>query len=237
MKKLFFIALLISCLVVNTGFRNPDPGPSNLKITFVDHLKAGLIEQDVFVEKYAGSGQVYRLFPEEREKYLNFPLFTVKDPQHHDPFDRKKAGPYKKGRALGLTLKDWLSGEGSATYSCDEGWGSFKAEFHNLVPNATYTMWHFFMPAPPTVPFTGTLDVPMGDRQGKQSIFKTDSQGNAQLELRFEHCLQLSGDQLMSGVAIALHSDGRTYGSEPGAFGKVAHVQLFAMLPNEDDLR
>jgi len=47
----------------------------------------------------------------------------------------------------------------------------------------------------------------------------------------------LSGDQLMSGVAIALHSDGRTYGSEPGAFGKVAHVQLFAMLPNEDDLR
>ncbi|MEM8508635.1 MAG: hypothetical protein AAF717_12435 [Bacteroidota bacterium] len=212
-----------------------DP-PTKIELVFVDHLKAGLIEQDVFVEKKAGSGQVYRVLPSEREKYLSAKIYTIAQAEHHDPFDPKNAGPYKKGKSLGMTLADWLKGKGTATISCEEGWSTFTAEFENLVPNATYTMWHFFMPAPPTVPFTGTLDVPLGDRKGAQSVFKTDNKGNASLDVTFEHCLQMSGDQLMSGMAIALHTDGKTYGPDPGAFGKDTHVQLFAMFPDEDDV-
>jgi hypothetical protein len=92
------------------------------------------------------------------------------------------------------------------------------------------------MPKPPTKPFTGTLDLPIGERDGSQSVFTTDSKGQATLDIKFEHCLQLTDTQLASGLAVALHSDGKTYGPEPGGFGKVTHVQLFAMLPDIDDV-
>ena len=104
------------------------------------------------------------------------------------------------------------------------------------MPNATYTMWHFFMPKPPTIPFTGTLDVPLGDRDGSQSVFTTDADGKATINVRFETCLQLTEDQLMGGLAIAYHSDSKTYGVLPGPFGKVTHVQLFSVLPDADDV-
>lgn len=228
--------MLVSGFMLWSSFTTTDRNPIKIELTFVDHLKAGLIEQDVFVEKRKGSNLVYRVLPSEREQYLNAEIYTIKDAEHHDPFDPKNAGPYKKGKSLGMTLGDWLEAQGTASYACEEGWGTFTAEFEDLVPNSVYTMWHFFMPAPPTVPFTGTLDVPLGDRKGAQSIFKTDSEGNASIQVTFEHCLQMSGDQLMSGMAIALHTDGKTYGPDPGAFGKDTHVQLFAMLPDEDDI-
>lgn len=237
MQNLISLVVLIVGLLFASSFIDDSSDPLKIELTFVDHLKAGLIEQDVFVEKKEGSGKVYRVLPAERDKYLSSKIYTIETAVHHDPFDAKNAGPYKKGEYLDMTLGDWLNAKGTASYTCEEGWGTFKAQFENLVPNSTYTMWHFFMPAPPTVPFTGTLDVPLGDRKGKQSIFKTDSKGRANLDVTFEHCLQMSGDQLMSGMAIALHTDGKTYGPDPGAFGKDTHVQLFAMLPNEDDLK
>ena len=171
------------------------------------------------------------------EKYTDREIYTSRGSHHHDPFDQKQVGPFDKGKDLGITLADWLNASGTATFTCNEGWGKLKASFQNLLPNSTYTVWHFFMPAPPPVPFTGTLDIPLGDRKGTQSVFITDENGNAEFEVTFERCLQLSGDQLMSGLAIALHSDGQTYGPEPGAFGKKTHVHLFAMLPNVKDER
>ena len=92
------------------------------------------------------------------------------------------------------------------------------------------------MPAPPTEPFTGTLDIPVGERDGSQSVFTTDKEGKAKVDIRFERCLELGNDQLMSGLAIAYHSDNKTYASSAGPFGKASHVQLFAMLPNKKDL-
>ncbi|WP_421895200.1 hypothetical protein [Marinoscillum sp.] len=225
------LGVMMTLFLVMSSFITDGP-ERPLKLTFTDHLKAGLIEVDAFVEKTTGSNQVYRVLPDEREKYLDAPLFATTVEVHHDPFEPKNAGPYPKGAALGLTLREWLGASGSATYQCEGGWGTFHAEFKNLVPNSVYTMWHFFMPAPPTVPFTGTLDVPMGERDGSQSVFTTDSNGNTSFNIRFEHCLQLGENQLMSGVAIAYHRDMKTYGPLPGEFGKVTHVQLFAMLPN-----
>ncbi len=234
-KSIVAITLLAICTFTLASFTTGnDPTDGTIKLTFVDHLKAGLIEQDVYVEKVPGSGKVYRVLPTERDKYLDAPIYKTKEPIHHDPFDQNLAGPYPKGESFGMTLGEWLKAAGTGTYRCEEGWGTFQAEFTHLMPNATYTIWHFFMAAPPTVPFNGTLDLPLGDRDGHQSVFSTDAQGNAVVNVKFERCLQLSDDQLMAGMAIALHSDGKTYGPVPGDFGSLTHVQLFAILPEAD---
>ncbi len=234
MNKMIWVLFPVLTLILLSGFTPwKSTEPAEIELVFVDHLKAGLIEQDVFVEKKEGSGNVYRVLPKERDKYLDSKIYTIEKAEHHDPFDAKNAGPYKKGKYLGMNLSDWLKASGKATISCEQGWGRFKANFENLVPSSTYTIWHFFMPAPPTDPFTGTLDVPLGDRKGSQSVFNTDRNGNASVDLRFEHCLQMTGVQLMSGIAVALHTDGKTYGPDPGAFGKDTHVHIFAMFPDD----
>lgn len=207
-----------------------------IKLTYVDHLKAGMIEQDVFVEKAKGSGFVYRVTPEEREKYLDYEVYSTKEAQPHDPLSRDKVGPYEIGQSMGITLRQWLSAKGEATYVCEDGWGVLKAEFENLAPDAVYTMWHAFMAKPPTTPFTGFLDLPMGDRDGSQSVFRTDEKGKASINVRFETCLQMTNNQLMGLLAIALHSDGKTYGVLPGPFGQKTHVQLFTPLPDVRDV-
>ncbi len=40
-----------------------------------------------------------------------------------------------------------------------------------------------------------------------------------------------------SMLAINYHSDGKTYKAYPGDFGTVAHIPLFAMLPNREGIR
>ena len=234
--KAKFLHVLLWALILMAPIVPIDLSGQTVELTFFDHLKAGLIEQDVFVEKIPGTGLVYRVLPDEREQYLDFPLYGTAIPQRHDPFDKKKVGPYLKGEPIGMTLKEWLGASGKATCTCEGGWTDFTANFDRLMPNSVYTLWHFFMPAPPTEPFTGILDLPLGDRDGSQSVFVTDGQGKAGVKLRFEQCLQLGGDQLMAGLAIAYHSDKMTYGSDPGAFGKLSHVHLFSMMPNEKDL-
>lgn len=233
MKKLMLLLAPVTIIMGLGAFKIEKD--KTIELTFVDHIKAGLIEQDVFVEKVPGSGKVYRVVPQERDKYLKSPVFTSAEPHHHDPFNTEGCGPFNKGRTLKVTLEEWLKATGTATFACENGWGKIRASFENLMPNATYTLWHFFMSAPPTAPFNGTLDVPLGDRDGSQSVFTTDSKGRAKLDITFEHCLQLSNVQLMSGLAVAYHSDGKTYGGSPGPFGQVTHVQLFAMLPEADD--
>jgi hypothetical protein len=235
MKNAIGTTLLTVLFLSLAAFRS-QPVDRTFELTFIDHLTAGLIEQDVFVEKIPNSGLVYRVQPEDKEQYLDAPLYTTATMQRHDPFDMKQVGPYMKGKSLGITLRDWLGASGKASCSCEGGWGKFEASMDNLVPNSMYTIWHFFMPAPPTEPFTGALELPLGDRDGSESVFTTDENGHADINLRFERCLQLGENQLMSGVAMAYHSDKKTYGSYPGPFGSVTHVQTFALLPNVKDL-
>ena len=117
-------------------------------LQFVDHLKAGMIEQDVFVEKQMGSGKVFRVTKDNMAQFKNAKLYSTADPVHHAPFDGQKVGPYEKGQALGMTLGDWLSGTGSASYSCNAGTGKLSASFKNLVPNGVYTMWYAMAAGP-----------------------------------------------------------------------------------------
>ena len=59
-----------------------------------------------------------------------------------------------------------------------------------------------------------------------------DAEGKASFSHSFKPCLQMTGEWITSMLAIAYHSDGKTYGAYPGDFGLNAHVPLFLMLPN-----
>lgn len=199
-----------------------------VEIGFVFHLDAGMPEQDVFVSSNDDPTKVHRVSkdnwaPEDQ-------LFSSKDGIHHDPFGGG-IGPFNKGQALGFTAMDWFAASGNAVYTCNQGRGDLEAEFSGLVPGGIYTMWHFFMPSPATEPFVGTLDLPYGERDGSTSSFMADDYGNAIYTQSNSPCLQMSGEQLMAGLAIAYHSDGKTHGVYAGEFGRNAHVQLFAPLP------
>ena len=208
--------------------------PVELQFRFVRHIDDDLPEQDVFIEREPGSGQVYR--PTKGDRDMSLPLYAAARPIKHDPFDEKAAGPWPKGRPLGLTLGDWLAAKGEARYRCTDGEGHLRVDFTGLVPDGVYTLWHFFMAMPPTDPFIGTYDLPVGARDGSQSVFTADADGNAVYEQSFKPCLQLSGEHLMGGLAIAWHSDGKTYGALPGPFATVSHVHLYAGLPKRSGI-
>ncbi len=205
-------------------------------ITFVNHVAAGMVEQDAFVEKVPGSGKVYRVTADEAEKYLDFPVYTTKEAQHHAPFATTKTGPFTKGTALGMTLGEWLGGTGTAAYTCRGGTATVEIDFEKLVPNGTYTVWHFLAGKPhmgcPDCPFS-TIDFPMGARDGSQAAFTAGRDGTAKYTATFAPCLPLGTDVVASAMALAYHSDGKTYGKTPGTFGDRTHVQIFALLPDQ----
>lgn len=198
-----------------------------IELQFVFHLDAGMAEQDVFVEKAAG--EIYRVTADDKD--LSVPVFAATKAIHHNPFNPDTNGPYAKGADLSVTLGEWLGASGKGTYECHGDTSTISLEFDNLIPNGVYTMWHFFMPIPASQPFTGTIDLPYGPRDGSQSVFNADADGSATFENSTDSCLQLSGEHLMAGLAIAYHSDGKTYGGHPGDFSLNSHVQMFTMLP------
>ena len=204
-------------------------------VTFVDHVEAAMIEQDVYIERPVGSGHVYRVGAEESALYMMMPVTGTAGPVHHAPMDAAHNGPYPKGKDLGITLGDWLAGTGSAKVRCRAGEGHVIATFDNLVPNGLYTMWYFIMADPPTDPFS-TYDLPVGARDGSDSVFQADADGHADYNVVFDNCLQGGGSQFAAGLAIAWHSDGKTYGNHPGTFGDHSHVHLFSMLPNNTEM-
>ncbi len=224
--------LLAASLLSAGALALPAFAADSMQLKFVDHLEMGLNELDVFVARRGSEKHVYRVGPDGAKAHLASPLYAAASAVAHNPFDPDAVGPHPKGRSLGLTLGQWLAAEGAAEVRCDDGRGTVAARFSNLVPNAVYTMWYAFVPTPPTQPFTGALDLPLGARDGSQSQFVSDSAGNAEYQASFVPCLAPSNEQLMSMLAIAWHSDGKTYGSSPGAFGSRSHVQLFAPLPS-----
>lgn len=201
----------------------------SVDVTFVDHITAGMVEQDVFVTK-DGSANVFRVTTEDQAGHLSDAVFATTAGLHHDPGNMAAVGPFAKGDDLGFTLGDWLSASGTGTVSCDDGAGSLSASFTNLVPNGVYTMWSWYVAIPFPEPFA-TYDLPFGSRGGADSVFTADGDGNASYEGTVGTCLQGSGSQIAEGLAIAYHSDGKTYGSVMGSAGEVAHVHLFLLLP------
>ncbi|MEM1129961.1 MAG: hypothetical protein AAGH83_05490 [Pseudomonadota bacterium] len=208
--------------------------PVAFDLNFILHVQADVAEQDVFIEREAGSGDVWRPGPAERS--FDAPLYASAEPQRHQPFDPAAVGPYPKGAPLNMTLGEWYEASGEGSYTCEAGEGHLHVDFEGLVPEGVYTLWHYFVAWPPTEPFIGTYDLPVGSRDGAQSVFVADKDGKAEFDQTFLPCLQLTGEHLAAGLALNWHSDGLTYGVEPGEFAHNAHIQLFADLPARSGL-
>ena len=224
MVKKCGIALIL--LVLAT----PAAAGDEIELIFRNHLQMNFVEQHVYVEREVDSGDIYRVTPIDQHRYLDEPVYASAVSVINAPMTHGEVGPYKRGKALGFTLGDWLAGTGKANYECEGDVGTVKATFDKLVPDAVYTMWYSFIPRPALDPFVA-LDIPLGSRDGSQSPFKTDWRGHATYEATFQPCLQLSGKQLDAMLAIAYHSDGKTYATSPGPFSTVTHVQLFVGFP------
>lgn len=233
LRSLLALCLFLLSLVGSTADRAHAQEVA-LDLAFVTHLDMDLPEQDVYIERVPGSGEVFRVTSGDHAMGASLYATAVETP--HDPFNADATGPHPKGRPLGMTLGQWLRHSGTGTYTCKAGTGTLDLRFSGLVPNGTYTMWHAFMAIPPPVPFTGTLDLPLGARDGSESVFTADAEGRAQFEHTFQPCLQMSDTWTTSMLAINYHSDDRTYGGHPGRFGLNAHIPLFVMLPLRDGI-
>lgn len=205
-----------------------------IDLAFITHLEMDLPEQDVYIERVPGSGDVFRVT--KGDNNMKAPLFKSAIEIEHNPFDPAELGPHPKGEPFGMTLGEWLRHSGTGEYRCENGEGQLRAEFSGLVPNGVYTMWHVFIALPPTEPFSGTLDLPLGARDGSESRFEADKKGEAEFVHNFQPCLEMSDVWTKSMLAINYHSDGKTYGGDPGAWGLNAHIPLFVFLPNREGI-
>ena len=200
-----------------------------LQLEFESLTSAGMVEQDVFVTTDDGA-RVRRVPLSQIDEMRGSELYGTTEPPAFEPLKLNPTETYAKGRALGLTLDEWLAASGSGSYECVEGKSSVSLQFDGLVPNAVYTVWNFIDAEPPTDPWQ-TLLFPLGARDGSDAEFETDSEGRAAYKATFQPCLETSGTQTLAGLAVAWHADGKVYGALPGDLGVVTFTQIMALLP------
>ena len=160
---------------------------------------------------------------------LDQPVYAAGAMQQHDPFGLgpNPMGPYPAGEPLGFTMRQWLSAGGDVTYGCANGQSTVSAGLRNLVPNGQYTLWYSRLTFPPNLE---VVDRPLGAADGSQNSFKADASGNATFNLTFPGCLEQTTKETATLIVTAYHSDGKTYGSSPGDFGRVTHLQNIAVI-------
>ena len=205
-----------------------------LELAFITHLDANLPEQDAYIEREPGSGEVWRVTVGDND--MSAQLYRTATPTKHDPFNEDALGPHVRGEALGITLGEWLAQRGTGRYTCSNGEANLDLSFTGLVANGVYTIWHAFMAMPPTTPFSGTLDLPLGARDGSESVFRANADGTGRFQRTFSPCLQMSDVWTTAMLALNYHSDGNTWQAHPGEFGYNAHIPLFLMLPNREGI-
>lgn len=198
-----------------------------IKLEFGSFHGMEMVEQDVFVE--AGMDKVRRIGSAEVPDMMDAALYGSSEIPPFTPLTQPGDETHPKGAELGMTLGTWLSAQGSGTYDCVDGKSVIDLQFTGLVPNGLYTMWNFIDAVPPTDPWQ-TILFPLGARDGSQSEFTADADGNADYSVTFEPCLELTGTQTMTGLAAAWHQDGKTYGTGPGDLGVVTFTQLMTAL-------
>lgn len=204
-----------------------------MDVKFGNHIQMGLPEQDVYVEDDKNPAQVLRVEGDAEKKLdptlMAKSVFAAGAAVEHDPFKvgANPLGPFQKGKSLGFTLEQWLAGSGNGTYTVDGENAQLNLTFQNLVPNGVYTVWCSRLTLPPNV---AIVDKPCGDASGSENSFTADASGNATFSLKMK-ALEASTKETVSVLALAYHSDGKTYGVDPGQFGLYSHVQLAFLLP------
>ena len=112
--------ILVGASVFFAAFQTNAQTKSNpVELDFLTHVGQGIVEQDVFIERVEGSGELYRIAPAEVDTYADSKLFATKDAIPYEPFDPVPGGPYAMGRALDVTLREWLDAEGTGSYWCE----------------------------------------------------------------------------------------------------------------------
>lgn len=156
-------------------------------------------------------------------------VYAADSPTQHDPFKvgQNPLGPFPKGKALGFTLEKWMSASGIGIYSADGENAELDLSFKNLVPNSVYTVWCSRLTFPPE---PKVADKPCGAEDGSENSFQSDEKGSSSLSLKLKP-LEHSTKETATVIAIAYHSDGKTYGASPGDFGLNSHVQIFFLMP------
>lgn len=201
--------LLSSCEVYQTLYgNNSKRGPENTEPGQVIRVEGDLAKDPAILAKTA---------------------YGAASATQHDPFKlgENPLGPFEKGRSLGFSLEQWLGASGIGIYSVDGDKASLELSFKNLVPNGVYSVWCSRLTMPPDF---SVQDKPCGAEDGTQNSLAADGKGLASFSLSMNP-LEPSTKETASIIALAYHSDGKTYGSSPGDFGMNSHVQLFFMMP------
>src|SRR5205807_1715277 len=154
---------------------------------------------------------------------LDQPVYASYSLQANDPFGvgANPLGPFPVGKPLGFTMRQWLAAGGNVTYGCDNGQSTVSGDLHDLVPNGQYTVWYSRLTFPPNLK---VVHRPLGAPDGSQNAFKADASGNATFSVTFPGCLEETSTETATVIITAYHSDGETYGSVPGDFGRVTQV-------------
>lgn len=212
-----------------TQVEAPAMTPKKTDVTFVNHIQAKLPEQDVFIQSDEDSKKVVRV-EGDTEGLLTKKVYAADVAIPHDPFKVGKdpLGPFNRGATLGFTLGDWLAATGNGTYTVEGDKASLDLNFKGLVPDGVYTVWCSRITFPPN---PAVVDRPCGKADGSENSFKTDADGNGTFSLSSMTPLEESTKETASVIALAYHSDSKTYGANPGDFGLNSHVQLFFLVP------
>lgn len=202
-----------------------------VEFSMVNHIQAGMPEQDAFIEKEVGSGEVWRVEGEEAEDadILAQMVFATVEATGHDPFKLggSPLGPFVKDEPLGFALGDWLAGSASGIYSVEGGMATIELSMTKLVPDGVYTVWCSRIKLPPN---PAVFDLPCGAIDGSGNLFTADANGGAKFSMKMNP-LQPSTETTANVIALAYHSDGKSNGVVPGDFGLNTHVQLFYIMP------
>ncbi len=201
-----------------------------IEIGFVNHIQAGLTEQDVYLITEDGMGK--RVEGSDPLSSVNQMHYGAAAMHEHDPFgvNEEPVGPFEIGESLGVTLSQWLGATGSGTYTVNGDVAQVSLTFEGLMLDGVYTLWCSQIVLPPDFEI---LNTPCGAPDGSENVFEADADGNAHIDLEIA-ARPYTTEEILSVFAIAYHSNGQTYGEYPGDFSLNSHVQLFVPLPSAE---
>src|SRR5438552_9579531 len=123
--KLAAVIALLAIIALPMHSVSASPTKQVVNVQFVNHIQAGLPEQDVFIESSSATNQVIRVEGDAAKDASNLAktVYSTEAATGHDPFKLGPSplGPFPKGANLGFTMGQWLDATGSGSYTVNGG--------------------------------------------------------------------------------------------------------------------
>ncbi|MHB8119627.1 MAG: PGF-CTERM sorting domain-containing protein [Methanothrix sp.] len=230
---------------------NSKPWDVDLLLRSTIYLPTPRPVQDVYIVLNNSTPYlVYRVERSQAEEpaILAKEAYATTSATPHDVYkiSHSPLGPFPRGKDLGFTQEDWLEAIGTGTYVEENGIATLNLTFEHLVPNGTYSVWINRVTMPPHYQEVFT---PIGAPDGSENAFKADSSGHAVFNMKIKplpastnvtfkdftsmfvtKSAPISADITWTLIVVVYHSDGRTYGANPGDLGESAHGQLVHLM-------